>query len=46
MCLHARYRDDDPETWHVRLLKREMAGFGLASPRRIADLVSRLVGAH
>ncbi|MEA3109228.1 MAG: hypothetical protein QOI88_3833 [Gammaproteobacteria bacterium] len=44
MCLHARYREDDPATWPtLRLLTQEMAGFGLASPRRIADLVSRLV---
>jgi DNA-binding MarR family transcriptional regulator len=44
MCLHARSDAADPATWPtLRLLKREMAGFGLASPRRIADLVSRLV---
>lgn len=44
MCLHARYDEADPATWPtLRLLKQEMAGFGLASPRRIADLVSRLV---
>ena len=44
MCLHARYDEDDPVTWPtLRLIKQEMAGFGLASPRRIADLVSRLI---
>jgi DNA-binding MarR family transcriptional regulator len=44
MCLDARYREDDPATWPtLRLLTQEMAGFSLASPRRIADLVSRLV---
>jgi DNA-binding MarR family transcriptional regulator len=44
MCLHARSDAADPATWPtLRLLKQEMAGFGLASPRRIADLVARLI---
>jgi hypothetical protein len=44
MCLHARRDDADPASLPtLRLLKREMAAFGLASPRRIADLVSRLI---
>lgn len=44
MCLHARYDESDPATWPtLSLLKQEMARFGLGSPRRIADLVSRLV---
>lgn len=44
MCLHARFDEDEPATWPtLRLIKQEMTGFGLASPRRIADLVSRLI---
>jgi len=44
MCLHARSDAADPATWPtLRLLKQEMAGFGLASPRRIADLTARLI---
>lgn len=44
MCLHARSSVADPATWPtLRLLKQEMAGFGLASPRRIVDLVARLI---
>jgi DNA-binding IscR family transcriptional regulator len=44
MCLHARFDPADPTTWPtLRLLKQEMAGFGLASPRRIVDLVVRLI---
>lgn len=44
MCLHARRDDDDPASLPtLRLLKQEMAVFGLASPRHIADLVSRLI---
>ena len=44
MCLHARSDAADPATWPtLHLLKQEMAGFGLASPRRIVDLVARLI---
>jgi hypothetical protein len=46
MCAHARYREDDRATWPtLRLVKKSVAAFGigLASPRRIDDLVSRLV---
>jgi hypothetical protein len=46
MCAHARYREDDRATWPtLQLVKESMATFGidLASPRRIDDLVSRLV---
>jgi hypothetical protein len=46
MCLHARYREDDRATWPtLQLVKESIAAFGigLASPRRIDDLVSRLV---
>lgn len=44
MCLHARYDEADPATWPtLRLVKQSMTAFTLASPRRIADLVSRLI---
>lgn len=44
MCLHARYDEGEPATWPtLRLLNQSMAGFGLSSPRRTADLVSRLI---
>jgi DNA-binding MarR family transcriptional regulator len=44
MCLHARYDVADPATWPtLQLLKQSMALFRLASPRRVADLVSRLI---
>jgi hypothetical protein len=44
MCLHARYEEDDQATWPtLQLVKQSMAAFGLASPRRIVDLVSRLI---
>jgi DNA-binding MarR family transcriptional regulator len=44
MCLDARYREDDRATWPtLRAVARAMAGFNLASPRRVADLVSRLI---
>ena len=44
MCLHARHDAADRETWPtLQRVKDTMAGFGLASPRRVADLVSRLV---
>jgi len=44
MCLHARYDEADPATWPtLQLLKRTMELFQLASPRRVADLVSRLI---
>ena len=44
MCLHARHDEADRDTWPtLRLVKDAMAAFGLASPRRLADLVSRLI---
>ncbi len=44
MCLHARYDEAERATWPtLRLLNQSMAGFGLSSPRRTADLVSRLI---
>lgn len=46
MCLHARYDEDDRATWPtLELVKESVLAFGvsLASPRRIADLVSRLI---
>jgi len=46
MCLHACCQKDDRTTWStLELVKQSIAAFGigLASPRRIADLVSRLV---
>jgi DNA-binding MarR family transcriptional regulator len=44
MCLDARCDDTDPATWTtLRLVKQAMAAFRLASPRCIADLVSRLI---
>ena len=44
MCLDARYDENDRATWPtLRAVTRAMAGFNLASPRRVADLVSRLI---
>ena len=44
MCLHARYDEAEPATWPtLRRLNQSMASFGLSSPRRTADLVSRLI---
>jgi DNA-binding MarR family transcriptional regulator len=44
MCLDARYDESDRSTWPtLRAVTRAMAGFNLASPRRVADLVSRLI---
>ena len=44
MCLHARHDEDDRDTWPtLQLVKDSMVAFGLASPRRVADLVSRLI---
>jgi DNA-binding MarR family transcriptional regulator len=44
MCLSACYDESDRETWPtLQLVKDAMAAFGLASPRRVADLVSRLL---
>lgn len=44
ICLHARYDEDDRDTWPtLGLVKAAMAAFGLASPRRVADLVGRLL---
>lgn len=44
MCLDARHDENDRYTWPtLRAVSRAMAGFNLASPRRVADLVSRLI---
>ena len=44
MCLHARQDEADRSTWPtLQLVKDTMAAFGLASPRRVSDLVARLV---
>jgi len=42
--LHFGYDEADPATWPtMRALKQQMTAFGLSSPRRIEDLVARLV---
>ena len=42
--MHCRYDEADRSTWPtMRLLKQEMALFGLSSPRRIEDLVAKLL---
>ena len=44
MCLDAGYDEADRTTWPtLSAVTQAMAAFGIASPRRIADLVSRLV---
>jgi hypothetical protein len=44
ICLHARYDEADRTTWPtMSLLQEVMTQFGLASPRRIEDLVARLI---
>jgi hypothetical protein len=44
VSLHFRYDESDRATWPtIRRLKERMAEFGLSSPRRIEDLVERLV---
>jgi len=44
MCLDARYGETDRATWPtLRAVTKSMTGFSIASPRRIADLVSRLI---
>jgi DNA-binding MarR family transcriptional regulator len=44
MCLDARADEEDQNTWVTpRLITRSMTEFGLASPRRVADLISRLL---
>lgn len=44
MCLDARYDESDRDTWlTLGAVTRAMAGFNLASPRRVVDLVSRLI---
>jgi DNA-binding MarR family transcriptional regulator len=46
MCLHARYDQGDRHTWPtLRLVKDANSVFGLASPRRVVDLVARLLEA-
>lgn len=44
MCLHATYDEADRATWPtLKAVTEAMAGFSVGSPRRVADLVSRLV---
>jgi hypothetical protein len=44
LCLHMRQDEADRATWlTLKLVKESMAPFKLASPRRLADLVSRLI---
>jgi hypothetical protein len=44
ISLDARYDESDRATWPtISLLKQQMTHFGLASPRRIEDLVARLI---
>lgn len=44
MCLDARYDEGDRATWPtLRAVMQSMTAFSVASPRRIADLVSRLI---
>lgn len=44
MCLDARYDEDDRGTWvTLAAVNRAMTAFNLASPRRVVDLVSRLI---
>jgi hypothetical protein len=44
VSLYFRYDEDDRATWPtMRALKEQMTVFGLSSPRRIEDLVARLV---
>ena len=44
ISLHANYREDDRTTWPtMSLLQKAMTQFGLASPRRVEDLVARLI---
>jgi hypothetical protein len=44
VSLDARHDESDRATWPtISLLKQQMTQFGLASPRRIEDLVARLI---
>ena len=44
ICLHARYDEADRETWPtLRLVTQSMMAHGLASARRVSDLVARLI---
>jgi hypothetical protein len=44
ICLHARYDEADRETWPtLRLVTQSMMRHGLASARRVSDLVARLI---
>lgn len=44
VCLHARYVQDEPETWPtLKRLKETVANFGFASPRLVDAFVARLV---
>src|SRR3546814_6226416 len=44
ICMEAGYREDDRETWPtIGNLKKVLALFGLASPRRIEQLAGRLM---
>ncbi|MCD2317319.1 hypothetical protein LQ954_14315 [Sphingomonas sp. IC-11] len=44
ICLDAGFREEDRDTWPtISNLKKALAPFGLASPRRIEQVVSRLI---
>lgn len=44
VSLYFGYDEADPATWPtMRALKQQMTAFGLSSPRRIEDLVARLI---
>lgn len=44
MCLDARYDESDRDTWvTLGAVSRAMTAFNFASPRRVVDLVSRLI---
>jgi DNA-binding MarR family transcriptional regulator len=44
VSLYFRYDETDRDTWPtMQALKKQMTAFGLSSPRRIEDLVARLV---
>lgn len=44
MCFDAKYDEADPATWPtLSAITRAMSEFQLSSPRRIADIVSRLI---
>ena len=44
ICLDAGFREEDRDSWPtIGNLKKALAAFGLASPRRIEQVVSRLI---